>query len=205
MPTQTFFNLQNDKQKKIIDASKREFGKNNFYDASINRIVKDAGIARGSFYQYFENKEDLFIYLLDKNRNLMLEDISKNFEGKKHDIFEFLLIIYDFIIEEGLASEDKDFIINTISNMDVKLTKHLFGFLKCEDLEKDLSRFSYLVHMDNLKIKNPMDIGNLHNILLTIMMNQLVLVFNDIENKKEYKQDLINKLNLIKYGVIKDK
>ena len=47
MPTNTFFNLPIEKKKKIMNAAKSEFVEYSFYDASINRIIKNAG--RGSF------------------------------------------------------------------------------------------------------------------------------------------------------------
>ena len=45
-------------------AAENEFLENSFDAASINRIIKEAAIPRGSFYQYFESKEDLLIYIL---------------------------------------------------------------------------------------------------------------------------------------------
>lgn len=64
MPTDTFFNLPPDKRKRILDAATDEFSTYTFDEASIARIVKGAGIPRGSFYQYFEDKKDLFKYIL---------------------------------------------------------------------------------------------------------------------------------------------
>ena len=47
------------KKNKIIKAAKKEFERVPFEQTSIKNIVEDAEIARGSFYQYFESKEDL--------------------------------------------------------------------------------------------------------------------------------------------------
>lgn len=60
MPTKTFFNLPEEKRGRIFEAAVDEFSEVRFSEASINRIIKAAGISRGSFYQYFEDKEDLF-------------------------------------------------------------------------------------------------------------------------------------------------
>jgi len=64
MPKETFFNLPEEKRQRIIDLALVEFAENDYDTASISRIVAQAGIAKGSFYQYFENKEDLYNYLL---------------------------------------------------------------------------------------------------------------------------------------------
>ena len=59
MPKETFMNLPDVKKNKIIRAAKKEFERVPYEQASIKNIVEDANIARGSFYQYFESKEDL--------------------------------------------------------------------------------------------------------------------------------------------------
>lgn len=64
VPKNTFFNLPGLKQNTVFDAAVREFSVHMFSEASINRIVKAAQIPRGSFYQYFDGKEDLFSYLI---------------------------------------------------------------------------------------------------------------------------------------------
>lgn len=63
MPTQTFFNLEKKKQQRIMDAAIKEFGERNLNEGNISNIVKDADISRGSFYQYFSSKDDLYIHL----------------------------------------------------------------------------------------------------------------------------------------------
>ena len=66
MPKQTYFHLSKDKQETLIAAAKQEFSRVPLHEASIANIIKSAGIPRGSFYQYFEDKEDLFYYLLNQ-------------------------------------------------------------------------------------------------------------------------------------------
>jgi len=63
MPKDTFNNLSADKKRKIFDAAVQEFSTKRFSEASINQIIKNAGIPRGSFYQYFKDKEDLYLYM----------------------------------------------------------------------------------------------------------------------------------------------
>ena len=66
MPKSTFFNLSEEKKKRIFDAAVQEFSTRRFSEASINQIVKNAGIPRGSFYQYFADKEDIYLYMVEK-------------------------------------------------------------------------------------------------------------------------------------------
>lgn len=64
VPSLTFYNLSSDKRARILDAALDEFASQPYHSVSINRIVKAAGIAKGSFYQYFEGIVDLYRHLV---------------------------------------------------------------------------------------------------------------------------------------------
>ena len=64
MPKQTFLNLPEEKRTVIVNAAIDEFAEYGFESASINRIVANSSISKGSFYQYFEDKRDVFMHLL---------------------------------------------------------------------------------------------------------------------------------------------
>lgn len=64
MAFQTFLNLPLEKQKRIISCAIDEFVAWPYDKTNINRIIENAGIAKGSFYQYFENKDDLYAYCI---------------------------------------------------------------------------------------------------------------------------------------------
>ena len=65
MPKQTFLNLPEEKRERILSCATTEFAQRGHDAASISRIVEAAGIAKGSFYQYFEDKDDLFLYIVN--------------------------------------------------------------------------------------------------------------------------------------------
>ncbi len=75
MPNPTFFNLPAEKREQITAIAITEFAEHAYRSVSISRIVAQAGIAKGSFYQYFADKEDLYGYLLD----LLVEKKSEFF------------------------------------------------------------------------------------------------------------------------------
>ena len=92
MPSQTFFKLSKDKQMKILQAAKKEFSRVPLSKVQVTNISKEAEISRGSFYQYFDNIDDLFIYLVkyiygsDKKKlkqyYIETDDIYESFEKK---------------------------------------------------------------------------------------------------------------------------
>ncbi|MGF9916353.1 TetR/AcrR family transcriptional regulator [Paenibacillus ehimensis] len=65
MPHPTFFNLPADKRNLIFEAAVEEFYEFGYAKASISRIVAKTEIAKGSFYQYFEDKKDLYKHVLE--------------------------------------------------------------------------------------------------------------------------------------------
>lgn len=66
MPTPTFNNLNKAKQKRIFQAAVDEFARTDYEHAKLSHIIKQANIPRGSFYQYFEDKYDLYSYLINQ-------------------------------------------------------------------------------------------------------------------------------------------
>src|SRR5688572_30470951 len=60
MPTVTWWNLTEEKRARIARAAITEFARRGFSSGSMNVIARDAGIAKGSLFQYFGDKLDLF-------------------------------------------------------------------------------------------------------------------------------------------------
>lgn len=66
MPTNLFFEIDEQKQKMILDASLTEFSSGGYTAGSTNQIALATGISKGSLFTYFPTKEDLYLYLLDE-------------------------------------------------------------------------------------------------------------------------------------------
>lgn len=64
LPNTTFFNLSEGKKELIISSAMEEFSTANYNAASINQICKKSNIAKGSFYQYFKDKLDLYVFIM---------------------------------------------------------------------------------------------------------------------------------------------
>jgi TetR/AcrR family transcriptional regulator len=66
MPKPTFVQLPEEKRRRFVEAALEEFVAQPFDQASVTRMVARLGIAKGSVYQYFEDKFDLFSWLLEE-------------------------------------------------------------------------------------------------------------------------------------------
>lgn len=88
MPKQTFFNLSMEKRTLIIDTALEEFANNTYDKASLSKIVETAQIAKGSMYQYFNNKEELFYYLIQYASDQKLFYINATLNVVQTDFFK---------------------------------------------------------------------------------------------------------------------
>ena len=65
MPKQTFLNLPKLKRDAFLQVAIEEFAGRDYESASISHIVAKLGIAKGSVYQYFADKRDLYLFLIE--------------------------------------------------------------------------------------------------------------------------------------------
>ena len=98
MPKETFYRLPDEKRERIMAAAEREFLENSFEAASINRIIKDASIPRGRFYQYFEDKKDIFLYIVSTHKNEAFGFVESFIKDSDGDVFSFMRKAIDFMI-----------------------------------------------------------------------------------------------------------
>jgi AcrR family transcriptional regulator len=64
MPTSTFFALPAERRQRLVEEAIREFSERPFAQASLSQIALRSRIAKGSFYQYFSDKLDLYRWLV---------------------------------------------------------------------------------------------------------------------------------------------
>ena len=91
MPTKVFTELDDAKKQRVIDAALNEFAANRFDNASTNTIVKNAGISKGSLFKYFENKEDLYFYLIDTVSAKMTAEMADAVAALPEDVCERII------------------------------------------------------------------------------------------------------------------
>jgi AcrR family transcriptional regulator len=96
MPKETFFNLPEEKRERVMEAAIAEFATHPYHQARVTAIAEEAGIAKGSFYQYFEDKKDLFKYLMEQAVEKKISYINRDVvESKgKYGFFRLLREVY---------------------------------------------------------------------------------------------------------------
>ena len=100
MCSETFLRLPEEKKNRFLDAAWEEFTSVSFADASINKIVSRARVPRGSFYQYFTDKQELFFYLLSGMLKHFYEEYNRMLDTYQGDIFRTQLHCFDRVVVE---------------------------------------------------------------------------------------------------------
>ncbi|MGY3778566.1 TetR/AcrR family transcriptional regulator [Isobaculum melis] len=204
MPTKTFFNLPKDKQARLLEAARIEFSRTSLSEASIANIVKHAEIPRGSFYQYFEDKEDLFYYYfscIKKDNKKMFLNAIKVHDGDFISAFEdYFVQTVDLLLEE----KNQQFFKNMFLRMDYRASRKITPDLiksrqeKHADMQK---KFIQLIDMELLNIENEEESEMLMRLLMTIMFQTIGDGFSADLSKEQIIQNFNLKMKWIKNGV----
>lgn len=200
MPKQTFYNLKEEKREKIEQALLKEFSNNTFEGASISNIIAEAQIPRGSFYQYFENKDDAVEYIINKYLKKEKEKIYTSLLRNNGDIFKTSIDIYDYIIEK----------INTTSNL--KLFKNILQELRKNNTNAFEENTEFLsgkktiekiIDKRDLNIQEKEDLCYFLKILSLVMRNATLEVISNKITQEEGKQKLLKEIEILKRGMKK--
>ena len=190
MPTATFLNLPPEKQERLMDAASREFASKPYNEASINRIIQEAGVPRGSFYMYFQDKEDLFRYLVQGYLDQMTMVLEEALVRQGGDVFAALLYLYDYITQKREAYD-----LGGMGAMAVIVGQNS-GMQKSALLEMVDSE----AVMARLREKLNPDLGDLLGVLLTVAVP---LIYAGLQSggDPEHREHLANILAILQRGM----
>src|SRR5690606_8950498 len=170
MPKRTFFNLSDEKRRSLLKAAEREFSRVPLAKASVSNIIKMAGIPRGSFYQYFENIEDLYYYLVDietEKRKILFIKFLKKHNG---DIIQAATDLYKNFLEELPDENERNFfklaMLNVTHRVETSFTKFFNGQM---NLKSD-NEIIKLVDKELLNITNENEIFHCINIVTSVAL-----------------------------------
>lgn len=202
MPTNTFFNLSEEKKNKIIKAANKEFARVPLEQASIKNIVEDAEIARGSFYQYFEDKQDLFEYIMSLKIGDMEKNLNKIIEQENGNIIKIFIYLYDHLIEVGRIRKNSKLFRQIFEN--IKTSDNLMLIRKKEmskRLEKTLQDL-YQKNKEILNINNEEEFKLVIEILFAITRRRIVasLKYKDLG---EAREDFLKEIKFLEKGILK--
>lgn len=199
MCTETFLRLPEEKRGRFLEAAWGEFTRVKFADASINQIVRRAGIPRGSFYQYFADKEDLFYYLLGDIQEQVVRVFGLQLHKNEGDIFQLQLALYDNITRGGERCPMLERCFRLLQiNPGIDLQKLLGGLLQ-QDFPPELME---KIRLSSLVRQDPAYVRRVFLMTLGILGRSIMDALLQPERTAEIRRELEEQMNIIKYGCL---
>lgn len=178
MPTETFFNLPEEKKQRIIEAAIDEFSRYSFHKARVTAIADNAGIAKGSFYQYFEDKKDLYKYLMETIAKKKMSYINKDMLLNRDKYGFFQLLREVFLSGIRFAKENPRLVpIGEMLLADKELLHELYG----ENMDRNNDFFKQLLKYGQEKgeVDPEADLDLLAHMLSVLTYSLVDLVMED--------------------------
>lgn len=203
MPKPTFYNLAESKKKVLMEAAEAEFSRVALSEASIANIVKMAKVPRGSFYQYFEDKEDAYFFLLEehaKRRQINFITFLKQTNG---DIFETMREMYCQTISNATNKGNLHFVKNALLNMNHKIENTFEKIFIDTVMEDHLDEVRSLINKGKLNIEHESDLSHIMKILTVVTLRNLIETFAKDLTYKEAVHNYTAVISLLKRGLSK--
>lgn len=203
LPTQRFLKLSEQKRARVTEAVVCELARVPFDMVSINRIIQNADISRGSFYQYFTDKDDMLDYVLSSYHSALFETVKQVFEQSDGDVFQVLGQMLRFTISYGTTELNRDFCrnvfrhisrgdINAFEPLRVETRRFMQGFLHDADLSDFRDRSEHGLELA-------------FDILAALLRYAIFQAFMDLDRVPQVLDDFEKILELAKYGLLKVK
>jgi len=162
-------------KKVIIDTALHLFVTKGYHATSIQAIAKEAGIAIGLMYHYFNSKEDMLVYIMEDKmqeiRNSAMTELSKTTNA--NDIHNIVDALFATIIKK---SDSWRLIITVSFQPDVaKKAKEMIDALSLH--QQDI----YVAHFKRAGIENPEECAR----TLFILIHSALISYALTENSEE--------------------
>lgn len=198
MAKQTFLNLSEEKKNKIISSLKKEFSRAPLKDALVSNIIKDAKIPRGSFYQYFENIEDAFYFIIDEYSSKIKKQLLENLTKNKGDIVLSYRELYLFIINMIENTEDKAYFEKIFLNMNYEIQQ-----MFTPNFNEGLNVMINHIDISKLNISSKFGVGYILDIIESTLMNSIIKSYKRNLSKEKNIEIFDKELAMICVGILK--
>jgi AcrR family transcriptional regulator len=208
LPKDTFFNLNEEKQEKVVRSAISQFAKNGYEKANVATIARNAGIAKGSMYQYFDNKKELFFYCLQWTVQLFGVKYRVYEIPKEKNVFDYFYDSAQQLLEQ--FSDEREV---TLFIQDIFLDK--YNILKDESLAlMQGSVEDYIIKLiqdgkANKSIREDIDDKILALFMMGVSLKIKEYIINKarseekdiIDDYESYQKDIKAMLELLKNGM----
>lgn len=195
MIKRTFYNLPPEKREKIIEVTRKEFRKGNKKKITINSVIKNAGISRGSFYQYFDDKLDLVELMTSDMVDKMVDFIKDELILNGGDIFELPIKIFDVMTSDEKGYHDM-IVMSDRTNLNSDLVSEYMQFRFHEyDFAGNLSPY---VNHSNLNINDEENLQYVIFMMEDAIRSAMINVAKNSKSINKEREILRKKVEILK-------
>ncbi len=198
MAKQTFLNLPEEKRTKIMNSLKKEFSKSALKDALVSNIIKDAEIPRGSFYQYFNDIEDAYYFVIDDYSKSIKKYLLENLVINNGDIILAYRNLYKYILEMINSEENKDYFEKIFLNMSYEVQS-----MFTPNFNDGLNLIINHVNISKLNISSKFGLGYVLDIIESTLMNNVIKSYKRNLSREKNIEIFEKELALICVGILK--
>lgn len=195
MPNLRFINLALEKKERIRNAVINELTNFNFNNLSINRIIKNASIPRGSFYQYFKNKDDLLEYIMSDYTQYISNYVNSYINNIHWDVFNLFIDVYDKICEFCFNSNHLILYRNVFSQLRID-EKYSF------EVQQLFNKYISSVDLQQYKSQDLDVLTEIFEILMILLRTTITKTFTNLDHKNEIRNSFVKKVLIIKNHLV---
>lgn len=203
MPTERFLRLPKEKIEAIRIAAAKEFIRVPLEEASINRIVHDADISRGSFYTYFEDKQDLLKWLIYAQAEQHFKNYIERLRENGGDLWDMLENVFD----RGMDLMERAGLIDIFQNL-TKSTKFMDIFRGGPESDPQVcqenQKFMKLLYENIDQDKEPISQEALNELIemhMVVFIMSLKRFFRDGGDREEATEYYKRHIHMLHYGI----
>lgn len=195
MIKRTFYNLPDEKRKKIIDVTRKEFQKGNKKKITINTVIQKAGISRGSFYQYFDDKLDLVELITDDMMTKIKDFIKDELILNGGDIFTVPMRIFDVMVSESANYKDIVVLTDTSNRNNDLITEYMQYRFHEPNFLAELSKY---VDKSSLKLESFEDLKCVVFMMVDAIRSAVINVGKNSKAIESERKILYRKVQILK-------
>ena len=207
MPTERFERISPEKKDKILKAAFRELSEQSYSEASINSIVREAEISRGSFYTYFESKADLLIWMLTRYAADFEKSVIDSMDRCGGDLFEAAGLLYRTCLAQLKAGGSLGFLKHTVCDQELmrELAPDPFreegtGFQR--EIREMFRRIYEKLDRETYPVSEE-EFGVLFPLLIMLVIRRAAIAAEFPEKEKDLGGPFELQIRLLKYGALR--
>ena len=203
MPSARFLKLKGPKKIKILEAAMKEFLMHPVTMVSINQIIKSAGISRGSFYTYFEDKDDLFQYVAEDFVRRIVDRVITVIKENGGNLFLSANMLFAEGLEREKTSTYAQLYLEVFKDYTFVRLMNEEGARSKENLEKweELHREIYILSKPVYSFASLEEFTKIFDMIFVLFLQSLIAVKSRRRTEIEAKDILSRQLDIMEMGV----